>query len=165
MDETSVHARTRASHRRDFIARYLGLTVAGQLVWEGLQLPLYGLWSEASPGAMAFAVLHCTLGDVAIAAASLALAAVLLGDSRWPEDYRSYRRVAVATVVFGVAYTVFSEWINVSGRGNWTYSPLMPTLPVLGTGLSPLAQWLLVPWGVFFLARRGMRIHFQPGGG
>jgi hypothetical protein len=53
--------------------------------------------------------------------------------------------VAVAAMALGLGYTAFSEWLNIGVRRAWAYSDLMPVLPWLGTGLSPLAQWLVVP--------------------
>jgi hypothetical protein len=52
-------------------------------------------------------------------------------------------------IVFGVAYTDFSEWM--SERWTWNYSEWMPVIP-LGTtriGVSPLAQWIIIPAGAF----------------
>jgi len=40
---------------------------------------------------------------------------------------------------------------------NWAYSEFMPTLPVTGTGLSPLAQWIVIPLIAFWWARHGMQ--------
>ena len=48
-------------------------------------------------------------------------------------------------IVPGVAYTIFSEWLNVEIRRSWSYTAAMPVLPFLGTGLAPLLQWLIVP--------------------
>ena len=53
--------------------------------------------------------------------------------------------IAVAVVGIGVAYTIGSEYVNTIVRRSWSYSEWMPTLPWLGTGLAPLAQWLVVP--------------------
>ncbi|MSQ72711.1 MAG: hypothetical protein EXR27_15690 [Betaproteobacteria bacterium] len=53
------------------------------------------------------------------------------------------------------AYTVFSEWLNTSVLGAWTYSSLMPVIPLLGTGLSPFMQWLLVLPVALWLAGAG----------
>jgi hypothetical protein len=47
-------------------------------------------------------------------------------------------RVAALTIGFGAACTVFSEWMNVVARQTWACSDLMPIVPVIGTGLSPL---------------------------
>jgi hypothetical protein len=133
------------------LRRYLPFTVAANLVWEVAHLPLYTLWTKASTGKIAFAVVHCTAGDALIATVALVLAPFLLADGGWPE--RSFSRVAAAAVVFGAGYTVFSEWLNIQVRGSWAYSDLMPVVPVIGTGLSPLLQWLLLPPVCLVVAR------------
>ena len=46
---------------------YFGLILVGNLIWETLQLPLYTIWTAGTPSERAFAVLHCTLGDLLIA--------------------------------------------------------------------------------------------------
>ena len=88
--------------------------------------------------------------DLPIALAVLAGALVVVGNSAWPIQ-RSGRVVAV-TMTAGLAYTVFSEWLNTEVRRSWAYSDLMPVLPPLGTGLSPLLQWLVVPAAALWLA-------------
>ena len=112
---------------------------------------------SGTPGEKAFAVVHCTGGDLLIALACLALALVLAGKPAWP--VRTHRRVAVLTTGFGVAYTVFSEWLNIVVREAWAYSDLMPVVPVIDTGLSPLLQWVAVPLLALHLARRAARVH------
>jgi hypothetical protein len=122
------------------------------LAWEVVQLPLYTLWREASLGAKAYAVLHCTAGDALIALAALAVALVVAGSARWPAE--RFLAVAAVALVGGLAYTVYSEWLNVRIRGAWSYSALMPLVPPFGTGLAPLAQWLVVPAAALALVRR-----------
>lgn len=56
-------------------------------------------------------------------------------------------------IIFAISYTIFSEWLNTDMRRSWAYNDLMPRLPLIGTGLSPLIQWLLVPMSAFWLAR------------
>ena len=46
-------------------------------------------------------------------------------------------------MIGAVAYTAWSEWYNVYRAGNWGYTTSMPT--ILGIGLSPLLQWLILP--------------------
>ncbi len=134
-------------------ALYLGVVVALHLVWETLQLPLYTIWRTDEPRAIAFAVLHCTAGDAMIASASLLVAWLALGRPAWPSE--RFIAVMVTTVVVGVGYTVASEWWNTEVRKSGAYSTLMPTVPLLGTGLSPLMQWLVVPaMGFAFVGRR-----------
>jgi hypothetical protein len=48
-------------------------------------------------------------------------------------------------LLLGIGYTMFSEWLNVEVRATWAYTDQMPALPPLGTGLTPLLQWLIVP--------------------
>jgi hypothetical protein len=133
---------------------YLGAIAIGNLAWEVLQLPLYTIWTEGTLGEQAFAVAHCTGGDLLIALASLVLALLLFGTRDWPAV--GFARVAVVAIILGIAYTAFSEWLNVSLRRNWAYSAWMPMIAVgpARIGLSPLLQWLIVPWAALALARR-----------
>lgn len=124
------------------LRRYLAASVVLHLSWEVLQLPLYTIWSEPL-ARQAFAVLHCTVGDLMIAGLSLLIALALAGKSDWPQS--GLRSVWLLLLVLGVGYTLYSEWFNVNVRGSWAYGPLMPTLPLTGTGLAPLIQWLVVP--------------------
>ena len=48
-------------------------------------------------------------------------------------------------MLIATAYTIYSEWLNVFMRKSWSYSELMPTIPPLETGLSPLLQWIILP--------------------
>lgn len=129
---------------------YLGGSLVAHLVWEMLQLPLYKLWTKGTLREQSFAVIHCTVGDAMIAGLSLLMALAIVGRPNWPNS--GTRPVWLLTLLLGVGYTIYSEWLNVSVRGSWTYSDLMPTLPVLGTGLAPLFQWIVVPTLAMWLA-------------
>ncbi|MBA3477112.1 MAG: hypothetical protein H0T52_01740 [Lautropia sp.] len=127
------------------LRRYLAVILAGNLIWEFAHMPLYtigwtGTWSE-----VVFAAVHCTGGDVLIALSSMTIALLIAGDDAWPR----HRHTAVAslTIFFGVAYTTFSEWLNIIIRAAWAYSDLMPVISLRGfdVGLSPLLQWIVVP--------------------
>lgn len=137
---------------RFVLAAYVPYLATLNLLWEVVKLPLYALWTQAEPIYIAYAVLHCTAGDVLIGSGALfaALIAAQAGAARtWP-----WARVGVAAVVFGMAYTGFSERMNTIVRANWFYSESMPVLPFLPIGLSPLLQWLIVPPVALALARR-----------
>lgn len=131
---------------------YLGVVAVANLVWEVLQLPLYTIWTTGTAHEIAFAVVHCTGGDVLIALSALTLALIAVGTKSWPAD--SHRWVMLVTLALGVGYTIFSEWLNVIVRSSWTYSPLMPVVPILNVGLSPLLQWTVVPFVALCLARK-----------
>jgi hypothetical protein len=121
---------------------YLSLASAGHLLWETAQLSLYTIWRTSTRGAILFAVIHCTAGDALITAAALIVAIVAARRLRWPIFGG---RMALAAVLLGLGYTVFSEWLNARIRQSWSYTEAMPVIPPLGTGLSPLLQWLIVP--------------------
>jgi hypothetical protein len=134
------------------LRRFAFASVVGHFAWEVLQLPLYTIWHKGTTSEIVFAVAHCSGGDLVVTSVALVLSLLLLGRD-WPADAVAYRTVTVAFVAFGVGYAIFSEWLNVSVRQSWAYSAWMPQLPPLGTGLSPLAQWIVVPLVSFWWAR------------
>jgi hypothetical protein len=96
---------------------YLGVSAFAHLAWETLQLPLYTLWTSAPRWEIVFAVGHCTVGDLMIAASSL-IAAILVGRIwSWPRG--DWKQVAVLTIIFGLSYTAYSEWFNVYVGHAW----------------------------------------------
>lgn len=131
---------------------YFVFILAANFVWEVAHLPLYTIWAEGTVGEIAFAVTHCTGGDLLISLASLSLGLLLAGKPEWPE--RGFYQVMAPTIAFGVGYTIFSEWLNIMVRKSWEYSELMPIVPVVDVGLSPVAQWLVIPATGLLLARR-----------
>ena len=133
---------------------YFSVIAIGNLVWETAHLPLYTLWSTGSAGDKIFAVVHCTGGDLLIAVAAIALALIMCGNRHWPT--RRFWPVAAVTLVLGIAYTFFSEWLNIVVRKSWAYSDLMPVIDVFGfpVGLSPLLQWIVIPALAFWRCRR-----------
>jgi hypothetical protein len=133
--------------------RYIAASAVAHLVWEIIQLPLYTLWKTGTKGEQIFAVLHCTGGDILIAGSSLLTTLALVGRRGWPDEASA--RVAGLTTVIGFGYTIYSEWLNTVVRVSWTYSELMPVVPWIGTGVSPLVQWLVVPTVALWTARWG----------
>ena len=132
---------------------YFSVIAIGNLVWETAHLPLYTLWNTGSTGEKIFAVVHCTGGDLLIAVAAIALALIMCGNRHWPT--RRFWPVAAVTLVLGIAYTFFSEWLNIVVRKSWAYSDLMPVIDVFGfhVGLSPLLQWIVIPALAFWRCR------------
>ena len=144
--------RDRATRR--FIGlRYLPLLAALNLAWEAAHVRLYTLWQEAELAYIAFSVVHCTLGDVLIGAIAL-LVALIAGREGALAGWR-WRQIAVVTTIFGVAYTAFSEWMNLTVLRSWTYADSMPTIAVttVDIGVSPLLQWLVLPPLSLYLAK------------
>ena len=122
---------------------YLIIAAAGNLVCDAVHIPLYTIWSTGTRREILVAVTHCTGGDVLIGATATLLLAALFA---WLLGWRPFgHRMAAAAIVLGIAYTILSEWLNVEVWRSWSYSPAMPVLPWLGTGLGPMPQWFLVP--------------------
>ncbi len=138
---------------------YLYVTAIANLTWEMLHLPLYTIWTTGSLGEQAFAVLHCTAGDVLVAFSALAVALITAGVKTWPAE--RHRPVLLVALIVGIAYAVFSEWLNMVARASWAYSPLMPVVPLINTGLSPLLQWIVIPAAAFYVARRAGGGHWS----
>ncbi len=124
---------------------YVATVAIGNFVWKVAHLPLYTIWHTGTVGQNAFAVVHCTVGDVVLASGTLAVALLVAGNRDWP--VRNFWLVTVLTVLLGVGSTMLLEWLNVVIWKSWAYSSLMPVVPVLGfsVGLSPLLQWIVVP--------------------
>lgn len=134
---------------------YLLVLAGANLIWEFAHMPLYTLWREGTASEIVFAALHCTGGDIIIAGTALVLALTLFGRPGWPD--KGYLRVAGFAVLFGLVYTAFSEWLNIVIRQAWQYSELMPVIPILDMGLSPFAQWIVIPIVAFAVARHNAR--------
>jgi hypothetical protein len=119
-------------------------------------MPLYTLWSTGTPVEIIFAAVHCSGGDILIAMSALILLLLVFG-AGWPLERSAADRVVVLTMVLGIGYTVFSEWLNIVVRKAWAYSDLMPVIPVLDVGLSPLLQWIVIPGLAFVWALHPFR--------
>jgi hypothetical protein len=104
------------------IRRYLVVSAIGHLLWEVAQLPLYTLWHSASPGQIARTVLHCWIGDLAIASAVFVLALAIAGTREWP--VRHVVVVGFIALVLSVGYTAYSEYVNSVIRQNWAYADM-----------------------------------------
>ncbi len=119
------------------------------IVWEVAQLPLYALGRYAQWPALGYAVLHCTLGDVAVAFVLYLIAALLTTEPQWPLR----RPLAGLAIVLlgGESFTIWAEWYNVYVLHNWAYAAGMPMIH--GIGAAPLLQWLVLPMSAVAILR------------
>jgi hypothetical protein len=138
------------------LLRYLLFMALGNLVWEFAQMPLYTIWQTGSAVGIVYAAIHCTVGDLLIATTTLLVSIFVFGKRQWPKS--RYMSVAGSTIISGLCYTVFSEWLNIDVRAAWAYSDLMPVIPVLDVGLSPFSQWIVLPILAFWFAGSKKRV-------
>ena len=122
-----------------------------QLLWEVAQFPLYTVWHEGDWSYILYGLAHCTLGDLLILLVSYWVVSLLNRSRYW---YQS--NILVSGFLFtllGLGYTIYSEIMNVSIKGTWDYTELMPIVPVIEIGGMPFLQWVLVPPVVLWLMR------------
>ena len=81
------------------------------------------------------------MGDNGILLGAMAIVSGCRRGLHWITD--PSRRDLLIVTAFGVAYTTFSEYLNVRVVDRWAYLALM--LTVAGIGLAPFAQWILLP--------------------
>ncbi len=131
--------------------RLLVLTLPAYFAWEMLQAPAF----TGMPKDWLAATAVCgvaTLGDGVIVLGLFGLGWFVFRDFRWFVPPRVGRFAAI--VMAGVAVQVIVEWIMVYGLGRWGYAGSHPMLAVLGVGLLPILQAIvLLPVVLWGLAR------------
>ena len=137
-----------------FMRGYITLIAIFNIFWEMMQMPLYTMWNNDTWGTIIYSVIHCTFGDVLIAVTSIALALLICGNSQWPQ--KNFCIVAVLTVIIGISYTFYSEWLNIYIHKSWAYTDTMPVLNIgpWDFGISPLMQWLIIPSLALWLTQK-----------
>jgi hypothetical protein len=121
-------------------------------VWEFWQVPFFQDIPEAPHWeAVKFCTL-ATLGDAGIALVAFWTVAAMRSSRSWIHN-PTLRQVLVFVAV-GLSITLAAEWLATEVLDRWSYATSMPTLPLLGTGLLPLLQWILLPPLVVWFARR-----------
>jgi hypothetical protein len=118
-------------------------------LWELAQSPAYSDWGRGWSYLLRTR-LHCTAGDGLILLGAFWATSLVVRDRAWIGGPR--QGPLALFLGLGLAYTVWSEWLNVSIRSAWGYSTTMPSL--FGIGVLPLAQWLVVPLFVVWIVRR-----------
>ena len=126
--------------------------------WEFLQAPFF----QEMPGATHWeAVKVCTraaFGDSVIMLIAYCSVAVAVSDRWWIQA--PSRTQMLGFIAAGVAITVAIEHFAIRSTlpaWGWRYADTMPTLPVVGVGLTPLLQWILLPPLAIWFVRRQLK--------
>ena len=107
-----------------------GIAFALNWVWEIVQMAAY----KTAKGAMLESLFFCTLAtfiDALTILAIYAAAAFFINGQDW--------KFYLTAALLGSAFALLFEKIAFA-FGLWSYNDKMPVLPILGTGLLPLAQ-------------------------
>ena len=122
------------------------------LVWEIWQVPLFRGMADQPHWLGVKACTQATLGDSGIALAAFWVTAICARNRGWILEPR---KADIAIFIgAGIVATLFLEALATGVLDRWAYSDNMPRLPVLGTGLLPVIQWLVLPPLVVWFVRR-----------
>jgi hypothetical protein len=110
--------------------------------WEVVQTYFYTL-KDSPFRAMLYGWIHCTLSDVVITLGAFWFIGILNHSRKWFLTLNTVNLIGF--VMIGIFYTLFSEWLNVHIIKSWAYSDLMPIIPWMKVGLTPLLQWMIIP--------------------
>lgn len=135
------------------VAALAGYSALLNLVWE-----LFAASQYVMPGPMAAQhgispdCVLATVGDVGIT-----LAAYAAGSAIGTRDWIRQPSATVIAIYLGVGLsgTAFLEYLNVTVLHRWAYGASMPT--IVGIGMLPLLQWILLPPLALALTRRHLR--------
>lgn len=155
---------TRSSGTFSSLAAFILFTFLLHFAWEFLQVPFFAQMPSTEHWQAIETCLKATVGDVTIALVSFALAALIDRGFRW--FLQPSGRALSAYLTTGLIATIFLERYAIA-TGRWSYSELMPVLPIIGIGLVPIVQWTLIPLITVFLTRRfhlGSTRRRPPGG-
>lgn len=119
------------------LGRLLAVALPLYFAWEMAQAPFF----TGMPAGWVRATLMCaqaTLGDGVLVAAVAIAGTLLYGDRRWFVPPAPLRYVVA--VVVGGALQIAVEWVMVYRLNRWGYASGQPILPVVGLGILPVLQ-------------------------
>lgn len=140
----------RAADKRTFNRFVLIVAVLAFLLnfaWELIQMPLY----ERSSFSMDH-VVFCALGSVADAIMVLLLyfgLAFIFNNPLWIEHLK-WQRIVLAILIGGTG-AILGEIRHLS-LGSWAYADSMPIIPVVNVGISPVLQFMTLPFLSYFFS-------------
>ena len=129
--------------------------------WEIQQMPFFRVSPEFGYTDIVNNCTLATFGDAGISIIAFATVAVLFKSRRWILQ-PNWWQIGIFISV-GIIITIIFEVLATGVLNRWQYGEAMPTLPVLGTGLLPVLQWLIIPPLIIWFVRRQLSpINRQP---
>lgn len=117
------------------------ITFVLNLLWENLQMPLYtGYISHVIWG---ISCVQASLGDILIVLAMFIPVAIFRNKFDW---FKNYTKIDLI-IFLGIGLLIaigFEKFALATNR--WQYSSLMPIIPLVNVGLSPILQMLFLPF-------------------
>lgn len=122
--------------------------------WEFTQVPLFEGMAQAPHWSAVKTCTRAALADAFITLIAYWIVASLNRARAWIEAPRG--RDIGFMVIVGTTVTLVIEQLALHGLwfGSWSYSSTMPIVPLLGVGLAPFLQWILIPPLVVVFVKR-----------
>lgn len=126
--------------------------------WEFLQVPFFKGLPKSGHWEGIITCTRATVGD-----ALITLIAFWAMTAIWRDRWWFMRANALQVTVFagiGLLITVVLEHLatrSTHALWGWRYSDIMPVVPGIGVGLTPLLQWLVLPPLVVWFSRRQLQ--------
>ena len=125
-------------------------SVAVNYPWEMAQMPLYVAMDFSDP--MSWLIcFQASLGDGFIVLFIWGTGYLIFRDLHW---FRRKSMITLAFLLISGAIIAVGFEIHAIQTGRWAYSGLMPIVPGIEVGLSPLVQLIILPGLAMILARR-----------
>ena len=119
------------------------------LIWELIQIPLYKNGSYSLEH-----IAFCALASIADAILVMLLffgSAVIFKNLFWIQD-KKWQQIIIVILIGGIG-TVLGEMRHLS-IGSWAYADVMPIIPIVNVGLSPILQFMILPIVVYIISFR-----------
>ncbi len=120
-------------------------------LWEVQQMPFFEL-SDLSCWERTRNCTLATFSDVLIALTGFWTVAFFSKSRYWfrqPKWWQLSIFILVSLVI-----TIVFEKLATGVLNKWEYADIMPRLPVLGTGLTPILQWIILPLIIVWFVKR-----------
>lgn len=141
-----------APQSRNFIIKLFVISVLINYVWEMAQMPFYANmpFTELSSWLLCF---RASLGDGVIILIIWFIGYLFYRSRSWFHPLRPAKMLIL--LVSGAAIAIAIE-LYAMATDRWEYSGFMPVLPLVGIGIVPFVQLLVLPWLSMFLATKKM---------
>jgi hypothetical protein len=144
-----------------FVIRLLVIYAAALSInygWEMLQMPFYENMSFTDPDSY-LQCLWASFGDANIVISLYGFGLLVFRDWRWPLSPSLCKFAYLIATGGGIAVLIE---LRALGAGRWSYSSLMPLIPLLRVGAVPFAQLIILPYLTYLLVCRTTLFRSRP---
>jgi hypothetical protein len=131
---------------------FLIISFLFNFVWEMWQMPFFEGLNTMDHMSVVRLCTQASIGDGVISMLAFWSAALMARSRAWIHALTVYPMVTY--LVCGLVITIFMEWLATDILDRWQYGVNMPELPLLGTGILPILQWLILPPLILWVVRQ-----------